>query len=775
MDSDEIAADAVGSSEIATGAVTTTEILDGTIGNIDLDKGNIPLSGFGDATAAVSLGGQQITNLADPTLAQDAATKNYVDNAIDGENNLLEGHILVGDNSDNESAVDASGNGFMLVGDGVTLNSVDITGDIDVSNTGDAQIQANAVTSAEVALNTLVADDIADGAVTTGEILNETILAEDIATDAVGNLEIASNAVDSDEIAADAVTIVEIGTSGPGDANKVLTTDGSGDPQWEARTNFLADTLGYGRILVGNASGVAEGLVANLNGYMLIGDGTTLTSVDITGDINIQADGISLIQEGAVGSLEIIDESITSSDIGPNAVGTSELANNAVTYGKMQAVSATSRLLGSSDATTAVQEIAIGSGLTMSGSTLFANVSGLANPSATIGLSMIPGTATTAMRSDAAPALSQAIVPTWTGAHTWSVLGTFNAGITAVGAVNINNNAAANTTNIGTGSTTGTVTIGGNAAQQIDIGSGTGVQTLNLGTGAVGSKTINIGTGAVNNNISIGNTTGNTSLILRAGTGNVVIPDAVMLDLSPVNNSSTTEGLKLPQSSNTSAATSEGQIAWDADDDILTVGTGSSTLNIGIPNNMQAFTSSGTWIKPAGVSKVWVKVWGGGGAGKSAAIADYAGGGGGGGAYSEGIVSVSGNVNVIVGTGGSSDGASGTASSFSGVTTISANGGLGATSDTPSLGGTGGTVSGSGTIQVAGGSGGDGRFDSGAGGGSGGGSPFGGAGGPGGVGSGSNPRVNGTNGTFPGGGGGGGSEDSGTFGAGAGGFVIIYW
>ncbi len=46
--------------------------------------------------------------------------------------------------------------------------------------------------------------------------------------------------------------------------------------------------------------------------------------------------------------------------------------------------------------------------------------SGFANPSASIGLSAVNGTSTLAMRSDAAPALSQAITPTWTNVHTFS-------------------------------------------------------------------------------------------------------------------------------------------------------------------------------------------------------------------------------------------------------------------------------------------------------------------------------------------------------------------
>lgn len=47
-------------------------------------------------------------------------------------------------------------------------------------------------------------------------------------------------------------------------------------------------------------------------------------------------------------------------------------------------------------------------------------VQGLANPSALVGLSVINGSASTAMRSDGAPALSQAISPTWTGNHTFN-------------------------------------------------------------------------------------------------------------------------------------------------------------------------------------------------------------------------------------------------------------------------------------------------------------------------------------------------------------------
>ena len=56
-----------------------------------------------------------------------------------------------------------------------------------------------------------------------------------------------------------------------------------------------------------------------------------------------------------------------------------------------------------------------------------AGSAGSHNPTATIGLTAVNGTAATWMTSDSAPSLSQAIVPTWTGLHT------FNAGLTVGG------------------------------------------------------------------------------------------------------------------------------------------------------------------------------------------------------------------------------------------------------------------------------------------------------------------------------------------------------
>jgi hypothetical protein len=67
---------------LADNAVTSAKIADGTIGDVDLNKLNIPLSGFGAPQKNISMSGFKLTNLAAPTNNLDAVTKKYVDDKI---------------------------------------------------------------------------------------------------------------------------------------------------------------------------------------------------------------------------------------------------------------------------------------------------------------------------------------------------------------------------------------------------------------------------------------------------------------------------------------------------------------------------------------------------------------------------------------------------------------------------------------------------------------------------------------------------------------------
>ena len=78
-----------------------------------------------------SANNQQIKDLQDPTDAQDAVTKNYVDNASSANNTLSSGSIFVGNSSNQATAVAVSG-------------------DVTISNAGVTTIANNAVTTAKI-------------------------------------------------------------------------------------------------------------------------------------------------------------------------------------------------------------------------------------------------------------------------------------------------------------------------------------------------------------------------------------------------------------------------------------------------------------------------------------------------------------------------------------------------------------------------------------------------------------------------------------------------
>ncbi len=61
----------------------------------------------------------------------------------------------------------------------------------------------------------------------------------------------------------------------------------------------------------------------------------------------------------------------------------------------------------------------------------------------------------------------------------------------------------------------------------------------------------------------------------------LIFDDGDLLDLSGINASSASEGLILPQNTDTSTATAEGQISWDTDNDTLLIGTGSAQIILG--------------------------------------------------------------------------------------------------------------------------------------------------------------------------------------------------
>ena len=260
------------------------------------------------------------TDLAEADSLLDAQLKTIADSTHD-INELPEGFIYVGSNTNVLEELDASSDGFMLIGDGNTVKSVDISGDIDIDNTGEAQIQPDAVTASEIATGAVTTDEIFNGTILTEDIADNAITNVKMADDAIGNAELQDNAVTTNEIALNTIIADDI-------ADDAVTTDEilNGAANTVLKTNAAGDGVEWGSLTVDN----------------ITGQDITSTDITVTGGVGSALNAVTLaladnsvgnaeMQDNAIGSTEVIDNSLTSDDIAADAVTASEIATGAVT------------------------------------------------------------------------------------------------------------------------------------------------------------------------------------------------------------------------------------------------------------------------------------------------------------------------------------------------------------------------------------------------------------------------------------------------------------
>ena len=187
-----------------------------------------------------------------------------------------------------------------LDGSGITVTSNNFDVNVDNStldiNSDVLRVKPEGVTS----------NEIATGAVTTTEILNGTIVTADIATGGVTSTDILD------------ATIVTTDIASAGN-DQILTTDGSGNPQWVDQNVVFNGQAGDGLVL----DGINSELDVNVDN----------STIEINADVlRVKASGInsSHIQDGSIVAADIATGGVTTSDILNGTIVSADIATGGV-------------------------------------------------------------------------------------------------------------------------------------------------------------------------------------------------------------------------------------------------------------------------------------------------------------------------------------------------------------------------------------------------------------------------------------------------------------
>ena len=128
------------------------------------------------------------------------------------------------------------------------------------------------------------------------QINEQAVGLENMADSSVASATIIDNTITTDDLAS------------PG-ANKVLISTNAGTVFWENLNLFETVSLSQGFVYVGSTSNEPLEVDMRGSGSLLVGNGTTATSVTVGGDISLSSDGVA----------ELTNESILNEDISPTA------------------------------------------------------------------------------------------------------------------------------------------------------------------------------------------------------------------------------------------------------------------------------------------------------------------------------------------------------------------------------------------------------------------------------------------------------------------------
>ncbi|MEM9675844.1 MAG: tail fiber domain-containing protein [Bacteroidota bacterium] len=349
----ELAEGSVGTTNLEDSAVTGNKISDNTIGVQKLVGLSDPTSG---RNSLLITNNSNLPRWFQPSLNQVIVTDNagQISSRPIGsftQTLLPEGNIFIGDINGDANVLDASNNGRILIGNGTTVVSVPMMGDLSVDASGTATIQPNAITSAEIADNSITSGDLADLTITSAKIAANAIESSNIADGTIQSTDLSDGTILTTKIANDAVQSNQIldGTI----ANADLAAGAVNSTSIEDETIVNADvaatagievqkleTMATGTIMFGNSGvptiGVLQGdATIDNSGNLTIG---TLTSVDIDGGtIDNTIIGGATPADGTFTNLSASDgsgiQNLNASSISTGTLNSNQLPNNIIPAG----------------------------------------------------------------------------------------------------------------------------------------------------------------------------------------------------------------------------------------------------------------------------------------------------------------------------------------------------------------------------------------------------------------------------------------------------------
>lgn len=204
-------------------------------------------------------------------------TDDIADDAVTNDKlaNISRGSVKVGGSGDAPTDLDAKTSGQILVGNGTDIVSVAVGGDVTLAADGTVTIANDAVTNDKLA-------NMSRGSVKVGG-----------AGDAPTDLDAKTS---GQILVGNGTDVVSVPVSG----DATLAADGSLTIANDAVDNNKLANISRGSVKVGGVDNAPTDLDAKTSGNILVGDGTDVKSVAVSGDVSLASDGSVTISDNVV-------------------------------------------------------------------------------------------------------------------------------------------------------------------------------------------------------------------------------------------------------------------------------------------------------------------------------------------------------------------------------------------------------------------------------------------------------------------------------------------